>query len=520
LASFSTIPVLRQLQLCISLPPMAEFANLWCLSALLAAASVQALRLESRASTTVKLYPSTRHAAALSGYWDRHSMRLSLLGLQHRDRARLGSVAARRVMHRLENERIMSQLRAQSQRLHALQYYGEVTVGTPPQRFKIIFDTGSGHLLLPSANCESPACDQHPRFWENRSSTSIPIAWADEPLKRAEGDNDRDTQVLSFAMGDCVGQYVRDRVCLGNACADADFVGMTEESDNPFKDAEWDGILGLGQSLSDAAEFNIFGVLASNATPRLHRPVFAVYLGQHIQDAAEITFGDYHDARMASELTWVNVSQDGYWQFQFTDFLIDGKPTGLCKKYGQRKCQAVLDTGSSLMMGPQADLDPLIGMLGFGNDTQMNCTDANKFPKLSFLIGGKMMDMEPEDYMDRSHGPEQPKGVDNCWAHMMPVGDTGRGPIFVLGMPFLRAFYTVYDIHAKRIGIARANHGDAASETVDEPSASSPAEVPLVAVRPGGDDLGGDSKRLSNEKKQSKPGVAVAKKVTPSAKHA
>merc|ERR1712129_95007 len=115
---------------------------------------------------------------------------------------------------------------------------------------------------------------------------------------------------------------------------------------------------------------------------------------------------------------------------------------------------------------------------------------------------------------------DSPSGVDNCWAHMMPIGGTGRGPIFVLGMPFLRAFYTVYDVHDKRIGIARANHGAAASETADEPSVSSPAEVPLVAVRPGGDDLGGDSKRLSNEKTLSKPGPAVAKKAASSAKHA
>jgi len=414
----------------------------------------------------------------------------------------LGSAAARRIMQRLEDERALHEIRAQSQRLHALQYYGEVSVGTPPQSFKVIFDTGSGHLLVPSATCDSPACDKHPKFFENRSSTSIPIAWADDPLKRAESDNERDTQVMSFAMGDCVGQYVRDRVCLGLACADADFVGMTEESNNPFLNAEWDGVLGLGQSLSDAAQFNVFGVLAANATPRLHRPVFSVFLGQHIEDGAEITFGDYHESRMSSELTWVNVSQEGYWQFQFADFLVDGKSTGLCKKYGKRQCQAVLDTGSSLMMGPEKDVGPLITMLGFGHDTQMNCTDANKFPKLAFMIAGKKMEMEPQDYMDRSHSHNQKKGVDLCWAHFMPIGDTGRGPIFVLGMPFLRAFYTVYDVQAKRIGVAKANHANEANS--DEPSAASPAEVPLVAVRPAGDDLGGDSKRLSNEKTKVK----------------
>merc|ERR1719440_1408200 len=60
--------------------------------------------------------------------------------------------------------------------------------------------------------------------------------------------------------------------------------------------------------------------------------------------------------------------------------------------------------------------------------------------------------------MDRSTDEVSAPGKQTCWAHMMPIGDTGRGPIFVLGMPFLRAFYTVYDVKEKKIGIAPANH--------------------------------------------------------------
>lgn len=404
----------------------------------------------------------------------------------------------------------LSQMRAKSQMLHALQYYGEVSVGTPPQTFRVIFDTGSGHLLVPSAVCDSPACGVHRRFLENQSSTAIPIGWADEPQKRATDPTDRDTQVINFAMGDCVGQYVRDQVCLGNHCAVADLVEMTEESDNPFGSAEWDGVLGLGQALSDAAEFNIFGVLAQNATPKMRRPVFSVYLGRRIEDEAEITFGDYRESRMASPLNWVNVSEEGYWQFQFADIVVDGKPTGLCKKYGKRLCQGVLDTGSSLMMGPREDLDPLLVLLGFGNNSQQNCSENRTYPKLGFMIGGQTLEMEPDDYMDRSLIPGDNKtGV--CWAHVMPVGDTGRGPIFVLGMPFMRAFYTVYDVQNARIGIAKANHQlPAASPKEDSALAE---EVPLLALRPAGADIGGDGKRRTNEglKMKSKSDLRASK---------
>jgi len=364
--------------------------------------------------------------------------------------------------------------------LHATQYYGEITVGTPPQKFKVIFDSGSGHLLIPSTKCEDPACNGHKRYNATNSSTGVQIGWSDEPTKAIQADSDdRDVSTIFFASGNAAGEFARDMVCVSEKrCGVMDFVQLTEESDDPFKDADWDGVMGLGLKISDANEFNVLRNLVGNAS----EPVLGIYLSNDADSA--LSFGKIEHELIDGEIQYQPISDEGYWQVKMDDFAIAGSASGICGKDG---CQAVVDTGSSMLMAPP----PMVEALEKKLNVHENCSNYDSLPTLGFTFQGKTFSLTPDDYID-SQRTEQ--GTTGCWLGLLPVPDTGKGPLVVLGYPFLRQVYTVLDVGAEgatpRVGFGKAKHGQ---------KRDSGDELRLAKVLPSVQALVGSSERLTNE---------------------
>jgi len=334
------------------------------------------------------------------------------------------------------------------------EYYGEVSVGTPPQNFLVVFDTGSGNLLLPSTECSSEGCTRHMRYDPSRSNTSDQIAYAEKPTELVQVDGDRDEVTITFGTGEMTGVYTRDTVCIGGSsiCSKVNFVAASEETNEPFAAVPFDGILGL--SLPQMAEGDSFAIVDQFVSAGvLEQSLFAFFFG-HDGEQSEVTFGAYKHEHMADALFWTSVTEPGYWQVKVDDILIGGKKQSICPS--PRGCQVAVDTGTSLMAGPSGVVDAMVDAI----DVEQDCSNIKNLPAIGFAIGHHELTLQPEDYVSRTETSQETI----CTVGMMSIDiPPPKGPLFIFGDPFLRKYYTVYDREKLRVGFALAKHSKATS---------------------------------------------------------
>ncbi|CAD7945178.1 unnamed protein product [Amoebophrya sp. A120] len=406
--------------------------------------------------------------SALSQAKKTHTLKLERVSASMRERRQLTELRYKQHLGSTSTSTTASQAARQ---VHASEYFGRIQIGNPPQEFLMVFDTGSGNLVVPSHECTDSACVKHARFDARKSKTVKQIAYADDPEKEATVGMDRDVVTITFGTGEMSGVFLEDKVCVGHICPRTHFVAATQESDEPFSLVPFDGIFGLSlPEMSEGRSFNVVDRMIQEQM--LKHNLFSVYLGhtaaeeeddenvnEHSRNKTvataltapatssstenEITFGEYRPERMASPLIWVPVTQPGYWQVEISDLTIDNKPLKLCgeRHYG---CQVAVDTGTSLMAGPSYIVNQLVEKLDVAGD----CSNFHSLPDLGFVLNNHILNLKPEDYVERHP-------LEGCSVALMAMDvPPPKGPLFVFGDPFLRKYYTVFDRANLRVGFA------------------------------------------------------------------
>jgi len=316
------------------------------------------------------------------------------------------------------------------------QYYGSISIGTPPQAVRVIYDTGSSNLW--ASNIKPGLFSQHKRYDHTKSSSYV-----------ANGT----TFNIAYGSGPVSGFYSADTMTVG----DVAIPGYTFAEVNNTKGlgpaygvGHFDGICGMGwDDISvDHVETPLRALVNSGKLPET---VFAFYLGSG-GAKGELVLGGVDPDHYTGDFSYVPVidtapGKVGYWAFAMDDVKINGKSVTSVRK-------AIVDSGTSLLAVSSADIKNIAKLVGakpvapfppLNKEYLIDCkADA---PNIDVVIDGKTYTLTKDDYVINDSG--------QCLFGMTGLDvPAPAGPLYILGDVFMRAHYVKFDVGGKRLGFA------------------------------------------------------------------
>jgi len=311
-----------------------------------------------------------------------------------------------------------------------MQYFGKMSIGTPPQTFTVIFDTGSSNTWVPSVKCAS--CKGHVRYDASKSATYAPRG---EYLE------------LKYGKGAATGVLTEDTVILGGKIEHAVFGEITHIAD--MEGSEYDGLVGL--AFETIALGGVRPLWLSMVDQGLiNQSMFSMWLSNRrdLQRGDSVggmlTFGEPDPNLYEGDIFYVPLLMENYWMFYVDAFAFGN--------YTKEGVVAISDTGTSLLVASQEVFHNVAQQVGCQMTDTRICywprCNTRYLPDMVFVLGGREFVLSPLDYVLRA---DSDRGA-TCYLGMQPA-EIGNLDI-ILGDVWIRKFYTVYDAGNQRMGHA------------------------------------------------------------------
>ncbi|EJD53628.1 aspartic peptidase A1 [Auricularia subglabra TFB-10046 SS5] len=312
------------------------------------------------------------------------------------------------------------------------QYFAEISLGSPAQNFKVVLDTGSSNLWVPSSGCTSIACFLHAKYDSSASSTY-----------KKNGSSFE----IHYGSGSMEGFISQDTLKIGDiSIPGQDFAEAMKEPGLAFAFGKFDGILGLAY---DTIAVNHITPPFYNMVNKklLDQPVFSFRLGASESDGGSAVFGGVDSSHYKGQITYVPVRRKAYWEVELEgiklgDDEVDFENTG-----------AAIDTGTSLIVLP-VDIGEMINaQIGakksWNGQYTVPCEKRSSLPNFTFNFGGKPYVLTGEDYVLELSG--------TCVSAFTPMDfNVPGGDLWIVGDVFLRKYFTVYDLGRNAVGFAES----------------------------------------------------------------
>nr|XP_028587951.1 chymosin-like [Podarcis muralis] len=174
-----------------------------------------------------------------------------------------------------------------------------------------------------------------------------------------------------------------------------------------------------------------------------------IYLCFRKTDGSMVIFGGIDQSYFTGRINWIPVIYKYQWRIAVDSILVNSKKIA-CRD----GCQAVLDTGTSLLLGPKSEINQIQQAIGkvrltfadFLHTHSFNCRNLRKMPNVVFVINGIQYPLTPQAYTRKDNG------------HCKSGFSSGSKDYdhLILGDMFLREYYSVFDRGNNQVGLAKA----------------------------------------------------------------
>ncbi|GMI67243.1 hypothetical protein like AT5G43100 [Hibiscus trionum] len=359
-------------------------------------------------------------------------------------------------------------------------YTTRLWIGTPPQQFALIVDTGSTVTYVPCSTCEVCGRHQDPKFQPDLSSTYQPVKCSLD----CNCDTDREQCIYErqyAEMSSSSGVLGEDVMSFGNQSElvpqRAVFGCENEETGDLFSQHA-DGIMGLGRGdLSVVDQLVEKGVISDSFS--------LCYGGMDIGGGAMVLGGISAPSDMV--FSYSDPVRSPYYNIDLKEIHVAGKQLRLSPSVFDGKYGTVLDSGTTYAYLPEAAFlafkeaifkelnslkqvrgpDPNYNDICFSTASSDASELSKTFPTVDMVFGHQQkFSLSPENYLfqhSKIHG-----------AYCLGIFQNDKDPTTLLGGIIVRDTLVTYDREHSKIGFWKTNCSEL-WERLHIPSAPSPS---------------------------------------------
>ncbi|KAI8449960.1 aspartic peptidase A1, partial [Phakopsora pachyrhizi] len=335
------------------------------------------------------------------------------------------------------------------------EYYGVVQIGTPPQPFNVIIDTGSSDLWITGSTLTrgttSSSSASLPAMGAIGSPSSSSFASTGASFNSSQSSSYKSSSTpfrITYGSGSASGLVGTDTVSLTGYTVNNQAFATVSQASSGLLSGDVSGIMGMAfTSLSstkavpfwESANINVF---AFGITRFVN-----ISSSNEIEPGGVLTLGGLNSSLYKGNISYVNLKSESYWVIAMDAVSINGQAIP-----GSQSDSVAIDTGTSLIGAPSSVVRAVYSQIPGAGPASGSYSGYYQFPcgsqtRLSLTFGGISYDIASDDF---NVGAIDTRG-ETCLGALFGVDSTGSTsttssstPNWIIGDSFLKNVYTVF----------------------------------------------------------------------------